>query len=101
MGHKSISGIVGGILIAVSIVVGAFLISDSSSIATTSNEEEVSTEKSVFTIDDLAEYLSVSTKDIEEIIEKRDKNAFLNFKFNTSALTDLICAKMKKLKLLI
>ena len=72
MGQKNIPGVVGGVLIAVSIVVGAFLISDSSSIATTSNEEEISTVKSVFTIDDLAEYLSVSTKDIEEIIEKRD-----------------------------
>ena len=72
MGQKNIPGVVGGVLIAVSIVVGAFLISDSSSIATTSNEEEISTVKSVFTIDDLAEYLSVSTKDIEEIIEKED-----------------------------
>lgn len=72
MGQKSISGIVGGILIAVSIVVGAFLISDSSSIATTGDEKEVSMVKSVFTIDDLADYLSVEIKDIEEMIDKED-----------------------------
>ncbi len=71
MRQKSISSIVGGILIATGIVVGALLISNSSSIATTGHEE-VLTEKSVWTIEDLAEYISVSTKDIEEIIDKED-----------------------------
>ena len=72
MVSKNISGIIGGILIAASIVIGAFLISNSSSVATTSNEEYVPTLKSVWTIDDLAEYLSVSTKDIEEIMDEDD-----------------------------
>ncbi|WP_455675607.1 hypothetical protein [Pradoshia sp.] len=71
MGQQSLSSIIGGILIAAGIVVGAFLISNSSSIATTGNED-VLREKSVLTIEDLAEYLSVNTEDIEEIIDKED-----------------------------
>ncbi|MGM9977219.1 MAG: helix-turn-helix domain-containing protein [Clostridium sp.] len=74
MNTKGISGIVGGIIIAISIIAGALLISNPSSVATTSNEEDasVSTINRIFTIEDLAEYLSVSVKDIEEIIEKED-----------------------------
>lgn len=70
MGQKNISAIIGGFIIAASILVGAFLMSDSSSAAKSNSEPDVFKGKSVFTIDDLAGYLSVSDSDIEKIIKK-------------------------------
>lgn len=68
---KNISGIIGGIIIATSIIIGAYILTDHSTIAA-SGAENPSEVKNIFTIDDLTEYLSVSTEDIEKMIDEDD-----------------------------